>query len=95
MTLEVRISNDSAQNLYFKYGFKSLGVRRNYYQDNDEDAMVLWTENISTPDFDEMLKGRVVELEKLESDQVASPAANGANGNGGPNESHQTRRLGD
>jgi ribosomal-protein-alanine N-acetyltransferase len=95
MTLEVRISNDSAQNLYFKYGFKSLGVRRNYYQDNDEDAMVLWTENISTPDFDLMLKGRVVELEKLESDQVASPAATGANGNGGPNESHQTRRIGD
>ncbi len=45
-TLEVRAGNISAQNLYFKYGFKSLGLRKNYYQDNNEDALIMWTENI-------------------------------------------------
>ena len=45
-TLEVRASNFAAQNLYYKYGFKSLGSRKNYYQDNGEDALIMWTENI-------------------------------------------------
>jgi ribosomal-protein-alanine N-acetyltransferase len=44
LTLEVRASNDVAQKLYGKYGFKELGKRRKYYQDNDEDALVLWAE---------------------------------------------------
>lgn len=55
VTLEVRVSNEKAQNLYFKFGFKNLGVLRKYYQDNSEDALVLWTENILTPDFNRML----------------------------------------
>lgn len=63
MTLEVRVSNETAQRLYFKYGFKSLGLRRAYYQDNNEDAMVLWTENINSPDFRKLVKQRVGELE--------------------------------
>lgn len=58
ITLEVRVSNESAQQLYYKYGFKSLGVRRNYYQDNDEDALVLWTESIRTPEFKKLVKER-------------------------------------
>ncbi len=58
ITLEVRVSNESAQQLYYKYGFKSLGVRRSYYQDNDEDALVLWTESIRTPEFKKLIKER-------------------------------------
>jgi len=46
LTLEVRVSNAPAINLYEKYGFKSLGVRKGYYQDNNEDALIMWTENI-------------------------------------------------
>ena len=46
MTLEVRVSNVVAQRLYGKYGFTSLGKRRGYYQDDGEDALVMWTENI-------------------------------------------------
>ena len=46
MTLEVRISNVVAQKLYEKYGFSALGKRRGYYQDDGEDALVMWTENI-------------------------------------------------
>jgi ribosomal-protein-alanine N-acetyltransferase len=63
MTLEVRVSNEKAQSLYFKYGFKSLGMRRNYYQDNSEDALVLWTENIETPQFNKLLERRMSVLE--------------------------------
>jgi len=63
MTLEVRVSNEKAQNLYYKYGFKSLGMRRNYYQDNSEDALVLWTENIETLQFNKLLERRMSVLE--------------------------------
>jgi ribosomal-protein-alanine N-acetyltransferase len=41
MTLEVRVSNTAAQNLYSKYGFEPAGVRRGYYLDNKEDAMLM------------------------------------------------------
>jgi [ribosomal protein S18]-alanine N-acetyltransferase len=66
ITLEVRVSNESAQHLYYKYGFKSLGVRRNYYQDNDEDALVLWTESIRTPEFKKLIKERTEYLNKFQ-----------------------------
>lgn len=46
MTLEVRCTNERAKNLYEGFGFKSLGVRKKYYQDNGEDAIIMWTENI-------------------------------------------------
>lgn len=46
ITLEVRVSNEAAIHLYEKYGFKSLGVRKGYYQNNNEDALIMWTENI-------------------------------------------------
>ncbi len=72
VTLEVRVSNDSAQKLYGKYSFRSLGVRRNYYQDNDEDALVLWTDRLSSPEFLTLFQKRIKEkglsyqgLEKL------------------------------
>lgn len=46
VTLEVRVSNVAAIKLYEKYGFKSLGERKGYYQNNNEDALIMWTENI-------------------------------------------------
>lgn len=46
ITLEVRVSNKAAIGLYEKYGFKSLGIRKGYYQNNNEDALIMWTENI-------------------------------------------------
>lgn len=46
ITLEVRVSNVAAISLYEKYGFKSLGSRKGYYQNNNEDALIMWTENI-------------------------------------------------
>ncbi|GAA3645086.1 ribosomal protein S18-alanine N-acetyltransferase [Asaccharospora irregularis] len=44
MTLEVRSSNTIAQNLYKKYGFKMVGVRKEYYSDNKEDAIIMWNQ---------------------------------------------------
>jgi ribosomal-protein-alanine N-acetyltransferase len=41
-TLEVRESNRPAIELYERYGFRSAGLRRRYYQDNGEDALVMW-----------------------------------------------------
>ncbi len=46
MTLEVRKSNLLAQNLYKKYGFIEEGVRKQYYGDNKEDAILMWKHNI-------------------------------------------------
>jgi [ribosomal protein S18]-alanine N-acetyltransferase len=42
LTLEVRRSNGGAITLYESFGFRSAGVRRRYYQDNGEDAIVMW-----------------------------------------------------
>lgn len=42
LTLEVRVSNETAQKLYTKLGFKAAGIRKNYYSDNREDAIIMW-----------------------------------------------------
>ncbi len=44
MTLEVRVSNTIAQNLYRKLGFVSVGTRKGYYTDNNEDALIMWAD---------------------------------------------------
>lgn len=46
MTLEVRKSNTIAQSLYTKYGFIEEGIRKEYYADNKEDAIIMWKHNI-------------------------------------------------
>ena len=46
ITLEVRESNVAAISLYEKNGFKSIGTRKGYYQDNNENALIMFTENI-------------------------------------------------
>jgi ribosomal-protein-alanine N-acetyltransferase len=46
MTLEVRKSNIVAQNLYIKHGFVQEGIRKEYYGDNREDAIIMWKHNI-------------------------------------------------
>jgi len=42
MTLEVRVTNHVAQSLYRKFGFQNGGIRKNYYSDNQEDALIMW-----------------------------------------------------
>jgi ribosomal-protein-alanine N-acetyltransferase len=41
-TLEVRQSNEEAIELYRRFGFRAAGLRRRYYQDNGEDALIMW-----------------------------------------------------
>lgn len=43
-TLEVAVSNTRAQELYFRFGFSPVGVRKNYYERTNEDALILWAD---------------------------------------------------
>ena len=54
-TLEVRKSNEVAQNLYKSLGFIKLGVRKRYYEDNGEDALIMVCDHMpeAEPDFEE------------------------------------------
>ena len=47
MTLEVRISNTVAQNLYTSIGFEVAGRRKKYYQDTGEDGLIMWNRALS------------------------------------------------
>ena len=49
LTLEVRVSNASAQGLYERFGFTPVGRRKNYYK--NEDALVMWATDIDTPEY--------------------------------------------
>lgn len=56
VTLEVRVSNTVAQNLYRKYTFHAEGIRKGYYSDNNEDAVIMWSDDIRLPEFQEKFK---------------------------------------
>jgi ribosomal-protein-alanine N-acetyltransferase len=47
-TLEVRVSNVEAIRLYERLGFEPRGIRRGYYTDNREDALIMWREPVSS-----------------------------------------------
>lgn len=55
LTLEVRMSNKGAQQLYRRFGFAPVGVRKNYYQETNEDALVMWVHDIDTPEYARLL----------------------------------------
>jgi [ribosomal protein S18]-alanine N-acetyltransferase len=76
VTLEVRVTNHVAQNLYRKYGFQEAGVRRRYYSDNNEDALIMWTEPIHSTQFIERYeKLRESLAERLAAQEVQSDSA--------------------
>jgi ribosomal-protein-alanine N-acetyltransferase len=56
VTLEVRVSNTAAQQLYAKYGFNQVGLRRDYYTDNREDAVIMSADHIASPSFQAQLQ---------------------------------------
>jgi len=65
-TLEVRPSNIVAQNLYRKYGFELVGLRRFYYRDTGEDALLMSTERLTSATFQSRFRTLTRELkEKL------------------------------
>ena len=55
LTLEVRMSNAGAQELYRRFGFGPVGVRKNYYQEVNEDALVMWAHEVDQPAYAELL----------------------------------------
>jgi [ribosomal protein S18]-alanine N-acetyltransferase len=63
VTLEVRKSNLGAQTLYRKYGFKDIGIRKGYYSDNREDAIVMWTGNLWEEAFQERYRKNRADLD--------------------------------
>ena len=63
-TLEVRVSNFAAVNLYKKYGFESIGVREKYYQDNNEDALIMWTQDIHSGKLKAIIESNKLQLEE-------------------------------
>jgi ribosomal-protein-alanine N-acetyltransferase len=58
VTLEVRVSNAVARKLYEKLGFRQAGIRPRYYTDNNEDAVVMWSDEVRAPPFRERLAER-------------------------------------
>lgn len=55
LTLEVRRSNLAAISLYTAFGFQIMGERKNYYLDNMENALIMWTEDITSPEYRRLL----------------------------------------
>jgi [ribosomal protein S18]-alanine N-acetyltransferase len=62
MTLEVRMGNLPAQDLYRKFGFVVAGVRRNYYPETKEDAFIMWLSDLQSPEVQARLKANAVPL---------------------------------
>jgi ribosomal-protein-alanine N-acetyltransferase len=62
LTLEVRMSNRPAQELYRAFGFRPAGVRKNYYVETNEDALIMWAEDVHEPSFRRRLNAIEAEL---------------------------------
>jgi ribosomal-protein-alanine N-acetyltransferase len=62
LTLEVRVSNSGAQAMYRKFGFQPAGIRRNYYVETNEDALVMWAEDLGSEAYVDRLAGIEAEI---------------------------------
>ncbi len=65
VSLEARVSNYAARALYHKYGFEHVGLRRAYYTDNREDAVIMTTQPIQSPQYQDRFR----DLKKKFSDR--------------------------
>lgn len=71
ITLEVRISNTAAQNLYTKYGFRMEGIRKRYYSDNNEDAYIMTVDQVRSDAYRDRFDSLVAKLRRrLERPEV-------------------------
>jgi ribosomal-protein-alanine N-acetyltransferase len=69
ITLEVRASNTSARRLYSKYGFTTRGLRKRYYSDNREDAVIMTADDINSSPY----RIRLKQLKKAHSEKWGTP----------------------
>ena len=56
LTLEVRMSNEPAQGMYRHFGFVPAGIRKNYYVETNEDALVMWAHDVATAEYEARLE---------------------------------------
>jgi len=56
LTLEVRLSHHGAQQLYQRFGFTAVGVRKGYYADTGEDALIMWAYDVDRLDYASLLE---------------------------------------
>ena len=59
VSLEVRVTNWGAQRMYGRFGFRPVGVRKNYYQEVNEDALIMWLDDIRESERRRMLRDLV------------------------------------
>lgn len=57
LTLEVRASNQAAQELYRAFGFAPAGIRKGYYVETNEDAIIMWANDVDSADYAQRLDG--------------------------------------
>jgi ribosomal-protein-alanine N-acetyltransferase len=77
-TLEVRISNEAARSLYQRFGFRPVGLRPRYYSDNGEDALIMTSDRLDTP---EMIS-RLALLERRYDPHLAPGPTDGSSSEG-------------
>lgn len=94
VTLEVRVSNTVAQNLYHKYGFREAGIRRRYYSDNGEDAIIMWTDDIMSNHYREhyFLLTQALKARLAAEDDGANGSVKGSSSGNGMNDANQRPR---
>lgn len=66
-TLEVRETNSVAHNLYLKYKFADVALRKNYYSDNRENAIIMWANDMTSVQYREMLLEYGQRLDNVEA----------------------------
>lgn len=56
VSLEVRVTNYGAQRMYARFGFRPVGIRKNYYMETGEDALIMWADEIRSGDYERRLE---------------------------------------
>jgi ribosomal-protein-alanine acetyltransferase len=78
VTLEARVSNKQAQTLYEKYGFQKVGLRKAYYTDNGEDALIMTTDSLTSnafqSHFQQLKQNHIHRWDKLYVDELTKVA---------------------
>ena len=62
VSLEVRVSNWGAIRLYSRFGFRPVGTRKGYYQETNEDALVMWAHDVDSEAYGERLAAITADL---------------------------------
>jgi ribosomal-protein-alanine N-acetyltransferase len=57
LTLEARVSNKPAQEMYRRFAFVPVGIRKGYYADTGEDALIMWAYDVDRPEYAKLLAG--------------------------------------